>query len=85
MIGGTMALHMLTTVDNPYDPFTQWDEWNQWDQASGYFTTAFLARVVNTSNDLSEADQDQAIEDAIDQVVDENVNGMYRKVAEPTT
>ena len=77
-----MKLHMLTTIDNPYDPFTEWDQWNQWDQASGYNTTAFLARVVNTSDELSDADQDLAIEQAIDQVVKENVNGMYRKVAE---
>jgi hypothetical protein len=77
-----MVLHMLTTVDNPYDPFTQWDEWDAWDQASGYFTTAFVARVAKTSLELSEADQDQAIEDAIKQIVNENVNGMYRSVAE---
>lgn len=79
-----MTLHMLTTVDNPFDPFTQSDEWEQWDQQSGYFTTSFLARVVNTSDELSEADQDRAIEDAIDQIVKENVNGMYRKVPIPS-
>lgn len=79
-----MVLHMLTTVDNPYDPFTQWDQWDQWDQAHGYFTTAFLARVTDTSLELSEADQDKAIEDAIEQCVQENVTGMYRKVAEQT-
>ena len=78
-----MTLHMLTTVDNPYNPFTEWDEWNQWDQASGYNTTAFLARVVKTSDELSDADQDLAIEEAIQQVVEENVSGMYRKVPEP--
>jgi hypothetical protein len=75
---------MLTTIDNPYDPFTHWDEWNQWDQASGYHTNAFLARIVKTSNELSEADQDLAIEEGIDEIVRENVNGMYRKVAEPS-
>ena len=77
-----MAVHMLTTVDNPYDPFTQWVEWNQWDQASGYNTNSFLARVAITSLELSEADQEQALEDAIEQIVNENVNGMYKRVTE---
>jgi hypothetical protein len=76
--------HMLTTVDNPYNPWINWDEWNNYDEACGYYTTSFFARIVRTSPELSEADQDVAIEDAIDEVVRENVLGLYRKVAEPT-
>ena len=80
-----MTLHMLTTVDNPFNPFTDWDAWDAWDQARGYNTTSFLARVVAWSPELSDADQDKALEDAIDEVCEENVNGMYRKVAEPSS
>jgi hypothetical protein len=79
-----MILHMLTTVDNPFDPFTQWDEWFTYDEACGYHTTSYLARIVRTSDELSQADQDLAIENAIDEIVQENINGLYRKVAEPT-
>ena len=75
-----MALHMLTTVDNPYDPTTHFDEWNAYDQAHGYFTMNFIARVLVTSEELSEADQDQDIEDAIDEIVSNNVLGIYKKV-----
>ncbi len=75
-----MAQHMLTTVDNPYDPTTQFDEWNSYDQSHGYFTLNLLARVVVTSEDLSEADQDAAIEDAIDEIVLNNVSGLHKKV-----
>ena len=73
--------HMLTTVDNPFNPFTEFDEWNRWDQRAGYYTTAFLARVVNTSDELSESDQQLFIELGIDEIVKENVLGLYRKVA----
>lgn len=76
-----MALHMLTTVDNPYDPSTQFDEWYAFDMAAGYNTTSLLARIVKTSDELSDADQDAAIEDAIDEIVKENVSGVHRKVA----
>lgn len=73
--------HMLTTIDNPFNPFTQYDEWNVWDQNAGYCTTSFLARIVKTSDELSDADQQLAIEQAIDEIVKENVSGMYIKFA----
>lgn len=76
-----MVEHMLTTVDNPFDPFTQFDDWYAFDEAAGYRTTAFLGRVVRSSDELSEADQSLAIEVAIDEIVQENVLGLYRKVA----
>lgn len=78
-----MAEHMLTTVDNPYNPFTHFDEWYAWDNRAGYNTMAFLARVIKTSDELSEADQSLAIEQAIDEIVNENVLGLYRKVESP--
>jgi len=71
---------MLTTVDNPYDPFDHFDEWMQWDVSHGYNSSAFLARIVIMSDEMSETDQVLAIELAIDEIVRENVNGMYRKV-----
>jgi hypothetical protein len=71
---------MLTTVDNPYDPFTNYDEWYNFDDRAGYHTPSFLARIVNSSDDLSDEDQDRAIEFAIDEIVKENVLGIYRKV-----
>lgn len=75
-----MADYMLTTVDNPYNPFTQFDEWFQWDYQAGYHTPSYLARIVISSDELSEADQDLAIDQAIDEIVELNVLGIYRKV-----
>jgi hypothetical protein len=72
---------MLTTVDNPYDPFTQYEDWYTWDFNAGYHTPGALARQVVTSNDLSEADQAVAIAQAVDDLVDLNPFGMYRKVS----
>lgn len=76
--------HMLTTVDNPWNPFTNYDEWYQWDHDHGYDTPGFLARIAKISDDLSDADNDLAIEQAIDEICTENVNGMYRKAIRPT-
>lgn len=74
--------HMLTTIDNPYNPFTQWDDWFQFDTSNGYHSLSLLARVARTSDELSEALQDQDIEDAILEIVQENVSGMHIRVTE---
>lgn len=79
-----MAEHMLSTVDNPWNPFTHFDEWFAYDSLCQYDTLGFLARIVITSDDLSEYHQSQAIETAIEEIVRENVTGLYIKVTADT-
>lgn len=71
---------MLTTTDNPYDPFEEWDQWYAFDNRMGYHSLEYLARLVVTSSELSEADQLLDIENAIDRIVEENILGIYKKV-----
>lgn len=71
---------MLTTVDNPFDPFTQFDDWLAWDEEHGYYTNGLLARYVRTSSELSEMDEALAINQAIDEVVKDNFSGKHKKV-----
>ena len=71
---------MLTTEDNPYNPHTHYDEWYAWDVRAGYNTCALLARVAVTSDELSEADQELAIETAMNEIISENIFGNYKKV-----
>ena len=78
-----MVASRLTTTDNPFDPFTQFQQWMTWDHNAGYDTPNYLARVVITSDELSEADQDLAIEHAIDEILEEQPDGIYRRVMEP--
>lgn len=74
---------MLTTIDNPWNPFTNYSEWYAWDHDHGYDTTGYLARIAKVSNDLSDADYEQAITQAIDEIVQLNVNGLYTKAVQP--
>src|SRR4051812_6216452 len=76
------VLYMLTTVDNPYNPFTEWDEWYAFDARHGYHTPSFLDRIVKSSDEMSEADQTLAIQQAIEEIARENVLGIYMKVSE---
>lgn len=75
-----MTQSMLTTIDNPFNPFTQFDEWFAFDEAKGYHSCSYLARIVKTSDELSEADESLAIETAIDEIVKLNILGIYKKV-----
>ena len=75
-----MQRSRLTTVDNPHDPFDEYAAWFQYDLMSGYHTPAFLARIVQSSDQLSDTDEELANEQAIDEIVKENVLGIYRKV-----
>lgn len=72
--------YMLTTVDNPFNPSTHYREWHAYDLMLGHNTASFLARVARTSDDLPEAMQRRDINRAIDEIVKENINGLYRKV-----
>lgn len=76
-----MMEHMLTTIDNPFSPFEQYEEWYTWDRQRGYNTPEFLARIVVISEELSDSDYLMAIEYGIDEIVKENVLGLYKKVS----
>lgn len=75
-----MAKVMLTTADNPYNPFTQFDQWYVFDTQKGYDTCSIIARVSRNADELSDADQDIAIEEAINELLFFNIPGNYKKV-----
>ena len=70
----------LTTIDNPFNPNTQWDDWLRYDEDHGYYTTAYLARIAKTSDELSTADYLDAVEQAIDEICELNLLGLYTKL-----
>lgn len=74
---------MLTTVDNPYDPYTQYDQWDAWDRQAGYCTASYVARVVRTSEESSEADQLFALNVAMEEILKYDPLEVYIKVPSP--
>lgn len=75
-----MAHCMITTKDNPFDPFTQFEAWLSFDVGHGYQTLPLLGRVVRTSDEMSEADRQAANEQAIDEIISFVDSDLYRKV-----
>lgn len=77
-----MKKTMLTTVDNPFNYWTQFDDWYRFDVEHNYNSLSYLARIVETSNELSEQQQNEAIEQAIDEIIELNILGIYTRIAE---
>lgn len=75
----TVVEYMLTTVDNPYDPFTQYEDWSAFDHDKGYNTAEYLGRLTKTSDELSDLDNKIEIDKAINDVIELNLLGIYRK------
>ena len=71
---------MLTTVDNPFDPFTQFDEWLEFDLSKGYNSCELLARIAKFPRAFTENLAQSEMERAIDEIVEVNASGMHRKV-----
>ena len=74
----------LTTTDNPYDPFDQYDDWYAFDTQHGYCTDAYVARVLKTSSELPDAEQASDYENAINEILNYNLTGNYKKIVRET-
>lgn len=77
-----MARCMLSTFDNPYDPFKQFTEWFLFDTEKGYDSCSYLARLTRTSDGLSDVENDEEIERVIDDIIKYDFLGVYVKVKE---
>ena len=75
-----MAVCALTTVDNPFDPIDQFDQWLIFDLDKGYNSCAYLDRIARTSDALSDEENEQEIERAIDEIIKYDFMNIYRKV-----
>ena len=71
---------MLTTFDNPYNPFDQFEEWFLFDMNQGYNTCGYLSRVADLPNDLSDDEEKEITEQAIDSIIQHDFLNIYKKI-----
>ena len=77
-----MARAMLTTNDNPFNPFDQFDSWFMFDVEKGYNSCAYLSRIAKTSDQMSDDENEEEIERAIDEIIKYDFMKIYKKVKE---
>ena len=70
---------MLTTVDNPYNPFEQFTLWNLFDKENGYNTCERLARIMNISDDMTQKEEDEEYNRAADAIIKYDFLDIYKK------
>ena len=75
-----MSSVALTTVDNPYDPFNDFYSWFMFDESKGYHSCSYIGRIAKTSEQLSDEENDQEIEKAIDEIIKYDPLNIYIKV-----
>ena len=75
---------MLSTLDNPFDPFKQFDSWFLFDNEKGYNSCGRLARIVKLSDDMSEEEVNEETERAIDEIIKYDFTNTYKKVRKQT-
>ena len=71
---------MITTVDNPFDPFIDYKNWFLFDAEKGYYTTSKLARLIKTEEGMTEKEEFEEIERAIDRLIEIDPLDIYQKV-----
>lgn len=77
---------MLTTFDNPYNPFDDFTLWLLYDKEFGYNTCERLARIARLSDDMSQDEIDAETDRAMDEIIFHDPLNIYKKVwqeAEP--
>ena len=70
----------LTTIDNPFNPFTDFTKWFLYDIEKGYYSCAYLARIARTSDQFTDLENDEEIERAIDEIIKYDFRNIYVKV-----
>lgn len=73
---------MLTTFDNPFDPFDEFDSWYRFDVDKGYNSCSYLDRIARTSDQLSDFENEKEVERAIDEIIQYDFMNVYTKVTQ---
>lgn len=70
----------LTTIDNPFNPFTQFDDWFLFDTEKGYNSCSRLDRITRVTDEMSDVEVNEEIERAIDEIIKYDFLNIYKKV-----
>lgn len=70
----------VTTIDNPFNPFDNFDAWFQFDVEKGYYTSSKLARLTHLTDDMTEKEENEEVERAVNRLIEIDPLDIYIKV-----
>lgn len=71
---------MLSTSDNPFNPFDDFENWLAFDREKDYKSCELLARNAIISDEMSQFEIDDEVERAIDEIIKYDPLDIYVKV-----
>ena len=71
--------YLLTTFDNPYDPFTQNALWMLFDKEKGYNTLEYLGRVIKLTPEMTQKEENEAYDLAVDTIIANDFLNIYKR------
>ena len=71
---------MLTTIDNPFNPFTEFSNWFEYDVLKGYNSCQYLQRIAQISENFTEEEAEKRTNEAINEIITQNPFKIYKKV-----
>ena len=74
---------MLTTEDNPFNPWTDYERWRRWDIDHGCNIESYIASLMPMLNDASAEDYEHAWSVAVTSILEENIFGNLKLVPKP--
>lgn len=72
---------MLSTIDNPFNPFEDYSSWLMFDKEKGYDSAERLMRIAKLSDNMTQKEENEEIERAIDEIIKYDFLNVYTKVA----
>ena len=70
----------VTTIDNPFNPFTDFKEWFRFDTEKGYNTSSRLARLTNLKPEMCSVEESIEVERAVDRLIEIDPLDIYIKI-----
>lgn len=75
-----MADYMVTTMDNPWNPFTHYHQWLDHDVKYGYNTDQWIYILSKTSSDLVKDEMEEQIDVGVNRLLELDPFGIHVKI-----
>lgn len=76
---------MLTTIDNPFNPFVDYASWLSFDKENHYDSAERVMRIAELEEGMTEVEEQKEIERAINEVIKHDFLHIYTSVSQELT
>ena len=71
--------YLLTTIDNPFDPFKDFPLWDSFDREKGHFTCDLIARLSQINGEMTQREEDAEYERVVDFIIYHDPHDKYKR------